>query len=231
MEEPPMATGVLSREFYTITRAATLLRVPPRTLEWWLEGGVRGDHEYPPVLRAEPTGSKMLTWGEFVEASYLREYRREHNVPLPHLRRFIDLLRERQGVPYPLAHSKPFVGEGRQLVLALQDEVKLPTSLLLFVMISGQIVLLPPADAFLSKVEFSQDAMQWAERLHPNGKRSPVVFDPAYSFGEPTVHGIRTDVLTELVEAGEAMDDVADQYGLTLADLKAAISYEFSAAA
>jgi hypothetical protein len=37
------------------------------------------------------------------------------------LRTFIDLLREELGVPYPLAHQKPFVSEGRQLVLEAQD--------------------------------------------------------------------------------------------------------------
>ena len=168
----------------------------------------------------------MLTWGEFVEANWLREYRRTHNVPLQHLRKFIDLLRERQGVSYPLAHSQPFVGVGRKLVLELQGEAGLPTAYLLVAPVGGQIVLLPPAESFLSKVEFSTDAEEWVERIRPNGKRSPVVLDPKYSFGEPTVRGIRTNALAELVEAGEPMEEVATQYGLKLSHLKAALSYK-----
>jgi uncharacterized protein (DUF433 family) len=226
-----MTVEILNREFYTIARAGALLRVAPTTLEWWLEGRTSGQHRYPPVLRPESTGSKMVTWGEFVEAGYLREYRRTHNVPLGHLRRFIDLLRDRQGVPYPLAHFKPFVGEGQKLVIELQEEAQLPADLWLFVPVSNQIILLPSTEAFLSKVDFADDPEQWAERLHPNGKGSPVVLDPEYSFGEPTVRGIRTDVLAELIEAGEAMDDVAGDYGLKLEDLKAALSYEFAPAA
>jgi uncharacterized protein (DUF433 family) len=57
------------------------------------------------------------------------------------------------------------------------------------------------------------------------------VFDPEFSFGEPTVRGIRTANVAELVEAGEAMEEIAGDYGLKLIELKAALSYEFSPAA
>ena len=40
------------------------------------------------------------------------------------LRAFIDGLRERMGVPYPLAHERPFVAD-RQLVREAQDEAGL----------------------------------------------------------------------------------------------------------
>lgn len=63
----------------------------------------------------------MVTWAEFVEAALLREYRRTHNVPMAELRAFIDKLRDRYGVPYPLATSTPFVMD-RQLVRDAQDE-------------------------------------------------------------------------------------------------------------
>lgn len=226
-----MTLEVLHRELYTLSRAGELLNVAPTTLEWWLEGKVTADHSYAPVLRPERTGSKMVTWGEFVEAGYVREYRRTHNVPLSHLRMFIEELRQAYGVPHPLAHYKPYVGERRKLIIELQQRADLPPAFWLFAPVGGEVVLLGPAASFLSKVEFSREGDQWAVRLHPQGKKSPVVFDPQFSYGEPTVRGIRTGVLAELVEAGEPMEEVAEQYGLTLAGLKAALSYEYSAAA
>jgi len=42
-----------------------------------------------------------------------------HRVPMAELRRFIDLLRDHYGVPYPLAHYEPFIS-GRQLVYEAQ---------------------------------------------------------------------------------------------------------------
>ena len=116
-------TTVLDREMYTEAGAARLLRVAPGTLHYWLEGGTRGKKTYKPVIREEATGSRTVTWAEFVEAGLLRQYRRKHNVPMLELRGFIDRLRERLDVPYPLAHGRPYVG-GRQLIFEAQNDAK-----------------------------------------------------------------------------------------------------------
>lgn len=65
---------VLDRELYSVAEAARLLRVPPRTVKNWLEGNVTRGVQYPPVIRAQTGGSPLMTWGEFVEATFLREY-------------------------------------------------------------------------------------------------------------------------------------------------------------
>jgi hypothetical protein len=113
--------SVLEREMFSEAEAARLLRVPQSTLHYWLDGGEYRRKTYKPVIRLHPRGDRLVTWAEFVEAGLLREYRRTHRVPMAELRTFIDLLREELGVPYPLAHQKPFVSEGRQLVLEAQD--------------------------------------------------------------------------------------------------------------
>jgi hypothetical protein len=86
--------------------------VPVGTLHYWLEGGRQGGKTYKPVIRIEPKGSRYVTWAEFVEAGLLRQYRRDHNVPMWELRGFIDSLRRRLGVPIhsPTPHrSSPAV--------------------------------------------------------------------------------------------------------------------------
>ena len=45
------------------------------------------------------------------------------------------------------------------------------------------------------------------------------------------MRGIKTEVLSELIEAGEPVEAVADDYSLELEDLKAAIAYEWQFAA
>jgi hypothetical protein len=117
-----VSVTILDREMYTEAAAARLLRVAPSTLHWWLEGR---PPRYRPVIRVEPTGSRSLTWAEFVEASLLRTCRRDHDVPLKELRDFIDRLRDKYQVPYPLADRRPYVGSGRQLLkTAKADMVK-----------------------------------------------------------------------------------------------------------
>jgi hypothetical protein len=113
--------SVLDREVFSEAEAARLLRLAQSTLHYWLDGGERRGRRYRPVIRFEPSGARSVTWAEFVEAGLLREYRRTHRVPTAELRAFIDLLRDRFEVPYPLADRRPFVS-GRKLVLDAQME-------------------------------------------------------------------------------------------------------------
>src|SRR5262245_39649684 len=111
---PSMASpvSVLDRPLYSIGEAAGFLRIPRNTLLRWLEGvHVRGAY-YEPVIRPEATDSDSVTWAEFVEAGFLREYR-QHGVSLQHMRPFIERARKKQGTPYPLAHFRPFIENRR----------------------------------------------------------------------------------------------------------------------
>jgi hypothetical protein len=122
------AASLLDREMYSEAEAARYLRVPQSTLHYWLEGGERRSKVYAPVIRPEPTGRHApVTWAEFIEAGLLRSYRRT-GIPMAELRAFIELLRDRYQVPYPLADRRPFVS-GRELVLRAQEESELDPDL------------------------------------------------------------------------------------------------------
>jgi hypothetical protein len=82
-----MSVDVLDREMFTEAEAARLLRLPQRTLNYWLEGGDYRGRVYRPVIRVEPKGGHAaVTWAEFVEAGLLREYRQTHRIPMAELR-------------------------------------------------------------------------------------------------------------------------------------------------
>jgi len=218
---------VLDRELYEEPLAAQVLRVPPSTLHWWLEGGTRRGHVYDPVLRPHPTGSKNVTWGELVEARYLREYRRTLGVQLSSLRAFIGALRAELDVPYPLAHARPWVGPGRHLFVSAQQQAGLPAELwACYEPPTGIALLTHPAESFLERVEFDDDENGVVVRLRPAGRESPVVIDPDVRFGSPSVSGIPTESIAELVEAGDSIESVARDFELKLRDVIAALSYE-----
>lgn len=215
--------ALLDREMFSVAEAARLLRVPTSTLRWWLEG--RGKHR--PVIRPEPRGSGTVTWGEFVEAGLLRQYRREHHVKLGALREFIDQARDRLGVPYPLAHHRPYVGTGQTLVQEIQHEVGLDAELCLVAVANGQLVLTPAAEAFVTRVEWDDDlAAAWRPHDDP---ASPVRMRPTQRFGLPSVRGIKTEVLWEQVEAGADFAEVAEDFDLAVDDVRWSWSYETSA--
>jgi uncharacterized protein (DUF433 family) len=218
---------LLDRELYDEALAAQILRVPRPTLHWWLEGGVRRDVLYEPVLRPQPTGSKFVTWGELVEARYLREYRKTLGVRLSSLRAFINALRDELGVPYPLAHARPWVGPGRRLLVGAQTQAGLPAELwVCYEPPSGVALLTHPAESFLERVEFDDEESGVVVRLRPDGKVSPVTIDPEVRFGAPSVGGVPTEGLAELVDAGDSIESVAKDFDLPLKDVIAALSYE-----
>ncbi len=219
-----MAISVLDREMFSEAEAARLLRVPQGTLHYWLEGGTKRGKSYPPVIRVEPRESRIVTWAEFVEAGLLREYRRELLVPMIELRSFIDQLRDELEVPYPLAHVRPFVGEGRRLMREAQDAVGLDADFCLVADVRGQLVLTPASDAFFSRVNWADGvATAWRPASDPE---SPVRIDPEMRFGRPSVRGISTETLWEHVDAGEDPAETAEAFGITLADVRWALSYE-----
>jgi hypothetical protein len=74
--------SILERPVYGMPEAAGLLGLRPDRARAWLDGYERRGVRYPPVIRVEPTGDDIVTWGEFVELGYLREYRHK-GVPSP----------------------------------------------------------------------------------------------------------------------------------------------------
>ena len=112
--------SVLDRPVYGLSDAASLLGLNWSRARAWLDGYERKSVRYPPVVRPCSTGETVVSWGEFVELGYLREYRRK-GVPLQRLRPVIEALREEFQTPYPLATAKPYVGD-RELVMKLQED-------------------------------------------------------------------------------------------------------------
>jgi len=214
---------LLEREMYSEAEASRLLRVSQGTLHYWLEGGVRGERTYEPIIREQATGLRSVTWAEFVEAGLLREYRRTHQIPMVQLRNFIGNLRQEFGVPYPLAHERPLVS-GRDLVEKAQTEAGLDGEFCLVAVTNGQHILTGPGLDFVERVTWHQDiATGWRPHDDP---RSPVRIDPDVRFGRPSVSGISTEVIWEHEESGSEPKEIADEFNIALESVTWALAYE-----
>jgi uncharacterized protein (DUF433 family) len=217
---------VLDREVYAMSEAARLLGVRTARLRGWVDGYSRAGRTYEPVIRLRPTGSDVVTWGEFAEASYLREHRIKHAISLQRLRPAIIALREQFGVLYPLAHAKPYVAD-RELVFELQEELGLGGSLAPLVVVRNrQLILTDAARSFVESVEFASPDDGPVVRLYPDNRSSPVLIDPERAFGAPAIRGVRTETLFELFQAGESVNQIAPGYELDASAVEAALRYE-----
>ncbi len=212
--------AVLEREVYEVGEAARLLGLHVRTLRNWLDGYTARGKLYRPVLREVATGSDLLTWGEFVEAGYLTEYRRVQKIPLPKIREYIETWRERLDAPYPPADRRPYAGPGPDLMDSAETQTG---DTIMYRFRNGQLTMTPWAQEFYRKVDFEEDI---ARRIWPDGKDQLVVIDPQRAFGTPTVEGIRTEVLYEMFVAGDPVDEIAADYDLDRRAIEAAIRFE-----
>ena len=211
---------------YTVAAAADLLRVPLRTLRRWIDGDEYCGRVYAPIIRAESTGSNEISWAEFVEAGLLAQYRRRLQVRLSEIRAVVAALREEYGDPYPLASRKPWEGPNRRLLVDLQDRHGLSDELWLVAPATGQPLLLPPADAFLQRVDWDGDkAVAW--RPHDDAK-SPVRCLPDFRGGRPSISGISTIAIFEHIDGGEPVEDVAEDFDLPVEEVRWALAYEVS---
>jgi len=220
--------AVLEREVYSEAEAARLLRLSQSTLHYWLEGGRQGGVPRRPVIRPEPTGIRALTWGEFVEAGMLSQYR-NLKIPMPQLREFIGYLRTALGVPYPLAHDQPLVARGRGLVREAQEHAEVPPEYWLVVPAGEQGMLSYAGQNFLDRVRWEAGTAA-AYRPHDDA-RSTVMVNPLVRFGKPAVGGISTAVIAEQSDSGATRDEIADDFGLPRQDVAWALAYEATRAA
>lgn len=218
------AVSILERPVYGVAEAAGLLGLRPERTRAWLDGYQRRGVRYTPVIRPESTGEDVVTWGEFVELGYLREYRRK-GVSLQRLRPVIDELRREFSTPYPLATAKPYVF-GKDLVLEVQEKNDLPSAIAIVIRSGRQVLLAEESNRFFKKVEFDPSGQGDARRIRPAGPASPVVIDPLVRFGRPSVQGVATERLWELFDAGETLNEICSGYDMKVALVSAAVAYE-----
>lgn len=229
-------TNLLEREVYGMAQVDRILGLPGGTARRWIDGYERTGRRYPPVVREEATGSDVATWGEFVETRLLSEYR-DRGVPLVKMRPAIERLREELGT-YPLASARMWLDvDGQELVRRAQEDVALDPSLALVEVRTGQAVIdwTKPADDFRRSVEWSPANGQPPQPslIRPYPDIEDVVVNPLTGFGEPGIkmRNIQTEVIAELVRAGDPLSMISEQYDLDPRQVEAAVQYELRRAA
>jgi uncharacterized protein (DUF433 family) len=128
------------------------------------------------------------------------------------LRDFIENLRQKFGVPYPLAHERPLVS-GRDLVEQAQTETSLDGDFCLVAVSNGQLILTGPGTDFVERVTWDHDIA--------TGWRPPDI-----RFGRPAVAGISTEAIWEREQSGSDRTEIAEEFGIGPDDVSWALAYE-----
>jgi len=210
------ASDVRTMPLYSASEAARFLHLPVSTVRAWAFGQVykvRGEaRRFDPVIAAADRQRRRLSFLNLVELLVLAAIRRTHMVSLAQVRTAMTYLRRRFPGPHPLAEHQ-FQTDGVNLFIEKFGQ-------LLNISRDGQIEMTELVKSYLRLVEWDASGVPF--KLHlpgprtPNSDSSAVVIDPRFGFGRPVLDGcgIRTEVIIERFQAGEAMSALAEDYGL-----------------
>ena len=205
---------------YAVSRAAQIVRLSPSTLRLWAGGN--GDHKQLFVPADEQPLN--LSFSNLVEAFVLASIRRVHGISMQKVRKALHLVGTEMGIKRPLIHAQ-FKTDGKRLFIERAGrllEASQPNQALLEKILSQN----------LERIDWGLDV---AQRLHPwvradIGAAQPksIVIDPRRGFGQPVIigTGIQARVVAGRYRAGESINELADDYGLSLDLIEDAIRCE-----
>ncbi|GAB1540926.1 DUF433 domain-containing protein [Scytonema sp. NUACC21] len=217
---------------YSISDAARYLRIPKGTIRSWTVGRrysiASGSGFFKPLIPIRDRRPRLLSFTNLIEVHVLRAIRKQHKIDLYKVRSALDFIEEQFQVSHPLAREI-FRTNGVDLFIERYGSLINASK-------SGQEELRDALNAHLERIE--PDDTGLAIKLYPftrsHEEDSPriIVIDPRIAFGRLVIAGtgIPTDVLTERYEAGDSIDELADDYGVDRLAIEEAIRYELLAA-
>lgn len=218
---------------YAISEAAGYLQLPTSTLRSWLLGLRNYDSHgvarlFKPVIDIADPKKKQMSFINLVEAFVLAGIRREHEVPLPKVRKALDYVRRSYGTRRPLAEEQ-FQTDGLDLFVEKYGA-------LVGVSQEGQLQMRELIRDRLKRVHRDPKGLPEKIILFPAAGvgegRADVVIDPKRSFGRPVLDGlgVRTTVVFERFMAGDNVELLARDYAVPAQAVQDAIRCERLAA-
>ena len=182
--------SMLDREVYVYAEVDRLIGLHGGTARRWINGYERAGKSYEPILRIVPRDTPWVTWGEFVEARMLAEFRDREKVRTSRLRAAVDSLRRMYGINYPLAHLRPYLDVHERDVTISGSDVGLPDEQI--IVRTGQRLL---GDARwladVAALDHDEEGEQVFTQLPADREFPDIVINPARLSGQPTFVGSR----------------------------------------
>ncbi len=202
---------------YSVSDAARYAQVHPTTVSYWHYRGGR----FGPVLPGRERGV-ALNYFELVEVAFVSTFRKL-GVQLNRIRKAHAYYAQVFNAEHPFAVRR-FLTEGVHVMLTMQETD--PDPKLREVIVAdehGQMAWAPALGDRFAQFDYEHDvALIW----HVRGQDSLVRIDPRVAFGAPMVKGIPTWILKGRCEAGEHVEEIADDFGLEKNEVLDGLKFE-----
>ncbi|QMW22568.1 DUF433 domain-containing protein [Sandaracinobacteroides saxicola] len=203
---------------YRIGEAARYADISSQTVARWHQTGQSNKRG---TLSNKNKG-QSLSYLQLIEVAVVAQFRRA-NVRLDKIRAAREYVSKQLNAEFPFAEYR-FKTDGKDLWMDYAEiEAKMGDNKLLKASAGGQLAW---TDIIGRLQEFEYERAGLAVRWHLAGRNSPLVIDPRIQFGAPSVEGIATWAFKGRWEAGELLDDIADDFGVANSDVLAALEFE-----
>lgn len=204
---------------YRIREAARYAHLSPQTVAKW--------HSHPGANQKSTLSTKekgaALSYLQLIEVAVVSSFRKA-GVKLNKIAAAREYLSKHLECEFPFA-SYRFKTDGKELWMDYaQFEATSGDKTLLNATQGGQLAW---SDIIgrLHEFDYENDG-GLAIRWHVAGRDESVIIDPRIQFGAPSVEGVATWAFKGRWEAGEELDDIADDFGVSNSDVLAALRFE-----
>ncbi|GIH72470.1 DUF433 domain-containing protein [Sphaerimonospora thailandensis] len=225
-----MTVDRFTTPLYGIAEAAAYLSVPPSTFSTWAFGYVRkrpggGTVKGTPVItatRPRRPNEPVVPFVGLAEGYALAAFR-QAGVPLQRIRPAIDALKRELGLEHALA-SKRLYTDGAEVLYDYAEHAGDASARELVVVRNNQRLFSEVVERYLRRVDFALDGYAQVIRL-PQYRVAEVEVTPLHAFGRPRFSrgGARLEDVLDLFRAGEPVDVVADEFGLSREEVEDAL--------
>lgn len=212
----------IARPLYSFLEADRLAQVTPGTSRRWLRGyhfwySPTERRTMPPVTSAARRKS-AASFLDLMEVTAIGKLR-DKGFSLKRVRQINEYCQLALNVDRPLI-TQTFKVRGRDIFVMASSGVLLNVGER-----AGMLAWEHVLDPFLDTVEYEDELIR---RWWPLGKDARVVVDPDYGFGLPVIAGtgVRTEIIAEQFRAGDAVDDISYDFGVTGEQIEDALLYE-----
>ncbi len=219
---------------YQVAEAAHCLHLPRGTVRAWLEPKIsRGKHGptiSPPLVAMADRLTNRLSFNNLVELHVLSTIRQVHGIKMGKVRVGLDYLRRLFDTDRPLLHVQ-MQTNGEALFVDHDGDLIDASS-------RGQVAMRTILSQYLERID--RDTGGRPSRLFPfvakdQRGHSPkiITIDPCVRFGRPCILGtnLPTSIIAERHQAGDSIDDLADDFERPAWEIEQAILYERRSAA
>lgn len=203
---------------YRIREAARYASLSPQTITSW--------HNKPGSNRKSTLSTRdkgaALSYLQLIEVAVVSSFRKA-GVSLAKIKAAREYVSKQLEAEHPFAEFR-FKSDGRDLWMDYaQIEADAGDKKLLAASREGQLAW---SDIIGRLQEFDYEKEGLAVRWHVAGPDSRIIIDPRIQFGAPAIDGVPTWVFKGRWEAGESLDDIADDFSVPNADVVRALEFE-----